>query len=127
MNDVAKVQVRTPRFLATAALTVLIALVVVFALKVVLVLFAGALYGVGLRAAAKLGARLTHLPFAVTLAILVLSGLALMVAGAVLLAPSLGEQLHTLAVDLPKAIEQARERLGHAPLVDQTFGKTAAP
>jgi predicted PurR-regulated permease PerM len=127
MNDVAKDQVRTPRFLATVALAVLIVLVVVFALKVVLVLFAGVLYGVGLRAAAKWGARLTHLPFAVTLAVLVVGGLVLSAVGAVLLAPSLGAQLQTLAVDLAKAIEQARERLGHAPLVDQTFGTSAAP
>lgn len=106
---------------------VALGLIVVFAVRVILALFAGVLFAVALRGAARGLARLTRLPYWAALGTIVLAGLAGTAAAAVFLAPSVGEQFERFARDLPQAIEQVRERLGHAPLVDSTLGKTANP
>jgi predicted PurR-regulated permease PerM len=106
-------------------LWIVVALGVVFAFRPLLVLFAGVLFAISLAAAARWLSRISKLPYWAAVTGIVLLGVCATVAAAVLLAPSISEQVQTLSDDLPKAVHDARVRLGHTPVLGKTLEKAA--
>jgi predicted PurR-regulated permease PerM len=103
--------------LAAGLLAIVVGLIVVFAFRVLFVLFAGVLLSLLLGAAARWVARVTRLPYVAAVAALVLLGIAGVVVSSIFFVPKLVEQLETMARDLPGAVEQLKHRLHHVPLV----------
>lgn len=97
----------------------------VFAFRTLLLLFAGVLFAIALAATARWLARISRLPYWATVTGLVVLGISATVTAGVLLAPSISEQVQSLSEDLPKAIHDARVRLGHTPVVGKTLENAA--
>ena len=110
------------RLVALTVLAVVLGAVIVLTAKVLLVLFAGVLFAVVLRGIAGWIATKTKLPYPLGLTVLVLLGVAGVVAGPVALAPKAGEQVQALARDLPAAMAKLRDRLHHTPVVEKAVG-----
>jgi predicted PurR-regulated permease PerM len=108
--------------LAIAALAVF-----VVAFKTVLVLFAGMLFALVLRATSSWVARILRIPTGVALALIVLVGLSTTTLGVVLLAPTAGAELQTLSEELPAALHRVMESLRRTPIVGHSAATAAAP
>jgi predicted PurR-regulated permease PerM len=115
------------RLVLLAALVVALGLVVVFAFKVLVVLFAGVLFALVLGTAATHVARWTRLPRTLVLVVLVLLVLAAWTVAAAVVLPRLIEQFGQLAHELPQALRQLSDHFQHQGVVDQTLEKAAQP
>ncbi len=103
------------------------AAVAVFTVRVLFAVFAGALFAIVLRAVATFAAKHTRLPYAATLATLVVLLIGGSVAGVVLLAPRVGEELTKLRQAVPAALHTFASSFGYGDLVDQMLGKVGNP
>jgi predicted PurR-regulated permease PerM len=90
--------------------------------KPLLVLFGGVLFALFLRSAAMAAARVSKLPYLGCLAAIVVAMVTLAGVAAVVLGPSVRDQLSDLAIQLPQAAREALDRFRHQPL-----GRAIAP
>lgn len=86
-------------------------LILWFAHQVFLLLFAGLLFGVFLRAIGKWIARMLHFPINIALLITLLTLIIVIVLTVEALAPGVSKQIHELDVELPKSIAHLRTYL----------------
>jgi predicted PurR-regulated permease PerM len=96
------------------------ALIVVFAFRMLMALFAGVMVALLLRTSSRWISRVLHVRYGVALAlvmIVVLGSIALLI---VLAAPTIAEQWTALTEELPKMVTQLRRKLAHLPLVSAT-------
>jgi predicted PurR-regulated permease PerM len=105
------------RLLVIALATVAAAVLVTFAFRYLLVVFAGVLFAVFLHAVSDWTARRVHLPYGVMLVAVLLLGGALLAVAVISLVPTVAEQVDELRHQLPQAIAKLRERLQHLPLL----------
>lgn len=99
----------------------------VLTVRVLFAVFAGVLFAIVLRAVASFAARHTRLPYAATLTTLIVLSIGGGVAGVVLVAPSVGEQLTKLREALPQAVHTVATSLGHPEMADKLLGKIGNP
>lgn len=102
--------------LAVIVLVVAVAALVIAAVKVLIVLFAGILFALVLEKISARLARSTRLPYVVWVAGLVVLIVAAVVAAVPLLGPQIADQAAELSKVLPDAARSLVERLHHGPL-----------
>jgi predicted PurR-regulated permease PerM len=107
----------TAGIIAAFVLVVVAALVFVFAFRTVVVLFAGTLFGLTLRALARGSARVLHAPYRVALVLVVALGLGTTIAAGVLLAPEAEIEFNKLTEELPAALEHVMQGVRQTPIV----------
>ena len=104
---------------------VALAAIVVLAVRVLLLLFAGVLLAIVLRAAATFASKRLGLRYGIALAAIVIATVASTVVGSIALAPRIGDQLTELSNQLPRAADTVRERLHRVPIVRQSTSPDA--
>lgn len=117
---------RPYRVVLFAAATVAAAAVIVLVIDPLLVLFGGVLFALVLRGIAHRLSRVTKIAYGVWVAVLLFTIVAALAVGAVLLGPSLRDQVNDLARRLPDAARHLVQRLRHEPIA-QTLTQGRAP
>lgn len=97
---------------------------VVFAFKILLVLFAGLLGALVLNAAAKKVSTWTRLPHVASVAAIVVVGIATTIGLSFLAAPTLAKQVDTLLRDLPAGAHHVEEALRRTPIAGPAVQKS---
>ncbi len=112
------------RKVATTIAMVAGLVLLVFAFKILLVLFAGLLGALVLGTAARRLSSWTRLPQVASVAVLVVLGIALTVALAAALAPTLVKQVNTLMRDLPAGARHVEDALRRTPIAGPAVQKS---